>query len=71
MRKKNKFLVLGFVLFTIIPAIAHPGHRPEPHIHITEYISIPIITILSAILAISVVLLVKKYKPFKNKKNVS
>ena len=40
-----------FVLFAmVIPAFAHSGHNPSPHIHLSESISLSIVIIIASIL---------------------
>lgn len=47
-------------LIGVISAMAHPGHQSTPHIHVTESLSIEIITVLATVLAVATLFLIKK-----------
>ena len=58
MKKMNSTLCLS--LIGVISAMAHPNHQSTTHIHVTESLSIEIITVLATVLAVAALFLTKK-----------
>ncbi|GEM_PF-2952019 len=63
MKKITSILCLS--LIGIIPAMAHTSHQSTPHIHVTESLSIGIITVFTVLIVAT--LLIKKQ--LKNNRN--
>lgn len=58
MKKITSTLCLS--LIGVSSAMAHPGHQSTPHIHVTESLSIEIITVLATVITVAVFVLIKK-----------
>ena len=58
MKKITSTLCLS--LIGVSSAMAHPSHQSTPHIHVTESLSIEIITVLAIVLTVAALFLIKK-----------
>lgn len=57
---KKIISTLCLSLIGVTSAMAHSSHQSTPHIHVTESLSIEIITVLATVLTVSALFLIKK-----------
>ncbi len=65
MKKITSTLCLS--LIGVISAMAHPNHQSTTHIHVTESLSIEIITVSATFFTVATLFLIKKQ--FKKNRN--